>query len=57
VPVGADAAAVQRELEAGGVLVRHFKQPRLEDALRITIGTQSQNDRLLTGLRALLSVA
>ncbi|HET6332553.1 MAG TPA: histidinol-phosphate transaminase [Polyangiales bacterium] len=57
VPIGAKAEAVQAELEAGGVLVRHFKQPRLEDALRITIGTQSQNDRLLTGLRAVLNVA
>jgi histidinol-phosphate aminotransferase len=57
VPVGVEAATVQAELEAGGVLVRHFKQPRLEDALRITIGTQSQNDRLLVGLRAVLKVA
>jgi histidinol-phosphate aminotransferase len=57
VPVGVEAAAVQRELEAGGVLIRHFNQPRLTDALRITIGTKSQNDKLLAGLRALLPVA
>jgi histidinol-phosphate aminotransferase len=54
VPVGVEAGAVQAELEAGGVLVRHFKLPRLEDTLRITIGTQSQNDRLLGDLLRLL---
>lgn len=57
VPVGVEAAWVQSELEASGVLIRHFKLPRLDNALRITIGTQAQNDRLLTGLRAVLSVA
>jgi histidinol-phosphate aminotransferase len=57
VPVGVEAGAVQAELEAGGVLVRHFKLPRLDDALRITIGTPSQNDRLLAALQAILSVA
>jgi histidinol-phosphate aminotransferase len=57
VPVGVEAAAVQRELEAGGVLIRYFDQPRLTDALRITIGTKSQNDKLLAALKALLPVA
>lgn len=57
VPAGVDAGSVQTQLEAAGVLIRHFKQPRLEDALRITIGTQSQNDRLLAGLRSVLNPA
>lgn len=54
VPPSADAGSLQAQLEAGGVLVRHFKQPRLDNALRITIGTQSQNDKLIAGLSALV---
>jgi histidinol-phosphate aminotransferase len=45
------ATELQRGLEARGILVRHFAEPRLEDALRITIGTPEQNDRLLAALR------
>lgn len=55
VPVGRRSAAeLQRELEARGVLVRYFAQPRLETSLRITLGTPEQNDRLLVLLRELL---
>jgi histidinol-phosphate aminotransferase len=50
VPAGHDAAALQRELEAGGILVRYFAAPRLDRSLRITIGTPEQNDRLLAAL-------
>ncbi|HAG21078.1 MAG TPA: histidinol-phosphate transaminase, partial [Pseudomonas sp.] len=33
-----------------GVIVRHFKQPRIEQFLRITIGTPEQNQALLEAL-------
>jgi len=57
VPAGTATAAaeLQRALEARGVLVRYFDAPRLDDKLRITIGTQSQNDRLLAELASLLN--
>ncbi|MBI3768588.1 MAG: histidinol-phosphate transaminase [Deltaproteobacteria bacterium] len=50
---GDDQAPVQAALRARGVLVRHFATPRLADALRITVGTDDEIDRLLAELRAL----
>jgi histidinol-phosphate aminotransferase len=41
---GADLAAGLRER---GVLVRHFQKPRIEDYLRITVGTDEQCVRLI----------
>jgi histidinol-phosphate aminotransferase len=55
VPAGAAAGELRDRLEAGGLLVRHFAQERLNDALRITVGTPEQNDRLLSLLSGLLS--
>jgi len=54
-PAGASAAKLQRELEERRLLVRHFDEPRLRDALRISIGTTAQNDRLLELLTELLA--
>lgn len=47
---GADLFARLRER---GVLVRHFSKPRIEDFLRITIGTDDQCGRLIEVLRGL----
>jgi histidinol-phosphate aminotransferase len=47
---GKTASQLQRELEARGLLIRYFDDPRLNDKLRITIGTPHQNDRLLAEL-------
>lgn len=44
---GADIFAALRER---AVLVRHFAKPRIEDFLRITIGTDAQCDKLLAAL-------
>ena len=56
VPHGAHSAAdVCRTLDARGVLVRHFDAPRLDDKLRITIGTPEQNARLVEELRAIFA--
>ena len=41
-------------LKVSGVLVRFFNEPRLQDKLRITIGTPEENQRLITSLRILL---
>jgi histidinol-phosphate aminotransferase len=48
---GAELAA---ELRERGVLVRHFQKPRIEDFLRITIGTEDQCRRLIALLRDLI---
>ena len=48
---GADLAA---RLRARGVLVRHFHKPRIEDFLRITVGTDDQCGRLLALLRDMI---
>jgi histidinol-phosphate aminotransferase len=53
VPKGHNAAELQRSLEARGILVRHFAEARIDDALRITIGTPEQNGRLLAELTEL----
>ncbi|MET0937295.1 MAG: histidinol-phosphate transaminase [Luteibacter sp.] len=48
-----DAAGTYRRLLSAGVVVRDVsKYPGLEDALRITIGTGNENDRVLAILRA-----
>jgi histidinol-phosphate aminotransferase len=37
-------------LKERGILVRYFNQPKLEDKLRITIGTDEQNQTLIKAL-------
>ncbi len=49
---GADLARALRE---HAVLVRHFNAPRIEDFLRITIGTAEQTEKLLAALRDILA--
>lgn len=51
VPGGSDAAEdLLAALEREEIFVRHFGAPRIADKLRITIGTPSQNDRLLLAI-------
>ncbi|MBD8475932.1 histidinol-phosphate transaminase [Pseudomonas sp. CFBP 8770] len=45
-----DAAAIAARLREKGVIVRHFKQERIAQFLRISIGTPEQNQALLDGL-------
>jgi histidinol-phosphate aminotransferase len=49
-----DAAALAAQLREQGVIVRHFKQPRIEQFLRITIGAQEQNQALLVALKGII---
>lgn len=51
---GTSAKRLVQGLEQRGVLVRYFDAPRLDDSLRITVGTPAENDRLLSALRELL---
>jgi histidinol-phosphate aminotransferase len=48
---GADLAAGLREC---GFLVRHFQKSRIEDFLRITVGTEDQCSRLIAAARSLI---
>jgi histidinol-phosphate aminotransferase len=43
-------AEVYEALKARGILVRYFNQPRLDDKLRITVGTDDQNAALIAAL-------
>ncbi len=48
-----DAASVYERLAARGIIVRRRSEPRLRDCLRITVGTEPENDRILRALREL----
>ena len=49
-----DAAELAAQLRQRSVIVRHFRQPRIDQHLRITIGTDAQCDRLVTALQEIL---
>ncbi|MFT5037902.1 MAG: histidinol-phosphate aminotransferase, partial [Flavobacteriaceae bacterium] len=48
------AAELALSLRQNGIIVRHFKQSRIQQFLRITIGTEKQNERLVNTLTTLL---
>lgn len=52
---GRDAAQIAAELREQGIIVRHFKQQRIEQFLRISIGTDEQNSVLIDALRQMLA--
>lgn len=52
VPGGGARQAYQR-LKQQGILVRFFDRPGLNDKLRITVGTSTENNALLAGLKSL----
>ena len=47
-------ARLVKDLRAQDILVRHFAQPRIEDYLRISIGTDDEMQRLVAVLESLL---
>lgn len=52
-----DAATLAARLRQHGILVRHFKAPRIEQFLRISIGSPAQCEALVGTLRILLAPA
>ncbi len=57
VPRGADAGTLFEQLFEKKILVRYFDLPRLDDCLRITIGTDAETERLLDALNELIHPA
>lgn len=53
-PPQKNAEYLYQKLKEQGILIRYFKQPGLEDKLRITIGTDEQNQTLVEALIYLL---
>lgn len=49
-----DAAVLAQGLREQRIIVRHFKLPRIDQFLRITIGTEEQNQALLQALTQLV---
>lgn len=49
-----DAGELAAALREQGVIVRHFRQPRIAQFLRITIGTPEQNAALVEALQGIL---
>ncbi|WP_293599866.1 aminotransferase class I/II-fold pyridoxal phosphate-dependent enzyme, partial [Polynucleobacter sp. 35-46-11] len=48
-------AKLYQALRDRGIIVRHFKSPRIEEFLRITIGTDEQTNELITALKEILA--
>jgi len=52
---GGDGGAMYRKLKSMGILVRHFDTPQLKHYIRISIGSNTENNALLIGVRDLLA--
>ncbi|PNK60256.1 histidinol-phosphate transaminase [Psychrobacter sp. FDAARGOS_221] len=52
-PAQGNASEVAQQLREQGIIVRYFSQPRIDEYLRITVGTAEQNQRLITALTEL----
>ena len=48
-------AKLYQALRDKGIIVRHFKLPRIDDFLRITIGTDEQSGELVSALKKILT--
>ncbi len=53
-PEGTEAGELHRELMERKVLVRYFDLPRVDDCLRISVGSDTEVDRLLDALQGAL---
>jgi histidinol-phosphate aminotransferase len=54
-PSRGDARYLYYELRDRGILVRYWDRPRLDDKMRITVGTDEENAVLLDALKGILS--
>jgi histidinol-phosphate aminotransferase len=50
-----DAGQLATDLRSRSIIVRHFRQPRIEQFLRITVGTDTQCDQLIQALSEIIS--
>ncbi|WP_201524846.1 histidinol-phosphate transaminase, partial [Bordetella pseudohinzii] len=50
-----DGAALAAQLRERSIIVRHFKRPRIDQFLRITVGTDAECASLITALKTLLN--
>ena len=48
------AETFYNELKAAGILVRYFKKPRIDNCLRITVGSDPECDALIGALKSIL---
>ena len=55
VPPGRTGAEVYERLFERKILVRYWNEPRLDDCLRITVGTDQQTDVLLSALKEIVA--
>jgi histidinol-phosphate aminotransferase len=51
--IGVEGKALKLALEQQGILVRHYRKPRLENCIRISVGRPEQTDRLIAALQTL----
>lgn len=49
------AAVIASQLRQQGLIVRHFQQPRIDQFIRITVGTDQDNQLLVDSLKAILA--
>ena len=56
-PKNGAAKGVAADLREQGIIVRHFDKPRINEYLRITVGTAAQNQRLIEALKSLQTEA
>lgn len=48
------AVEISRRLREQGIIVRHFNKPRIDNYLRISVGTEQQNQRLVDCLASFI---
>ncbi|MFN4149080.1 MAG: aminotransferase class I/II-fold pyridoxal phosphate-dependent enzyme, partial [Rhodocyclaceae bacterium] len=49
-----DAGHLAQALRSRSIIVRHFRQPRIEQFLRITVGSDAQCAALIVALKEIL---
>jgi len=51
--IGQSALEVKNFLRQRGILIRYFNKPGLDDHIRISVGTQEQNEKLFAALKGI----
>ncbi|MCX5645227.1 MAG: histidinol-phosphate transaminase [Phycisphaerae bacterium] len=49
------AARIHKQLEQRNIFVRYWDDPRIQDKLRISVGTEEQNEKLISALKEIVS--